>query len=276
MVNVGQNAPGRDEPGVKPAALELDENQMPNNGLLQGETMPEQRKVFRIEELMGPASSGDPADKHAESVPGTEILAELRALRADVARLHRTDEKLEPAMQIPVAEARRLKIELDVIGEAIKHTKEEIVTLQDRGFDNSRITRVASELEAVVDGAEQATNSILKSAEDIDEAARNLSALLQNNHEKNLAQDIQDRVTEIFEACNFQDLTGQRINKVVSTLSVVEDHLARMTEIWSVIERFNSEMIETGSGDGANLLSGPKLDGDAGHTSQEDIDKLFH
>lgn len=272
----GKMRRARDEPGVKPAALELDENQMPNNGLLQGETMPEQRKVFRIEELMGPASSGDPADKHAESVPGTEILAELRALRADVARLHRTDEKLEPAMQIPVAEARRLKIELDVIGEAIKHTKEEIVTLQDRGFDNSRITRVASELEAVVDGAEQATNSILKSAEDIDEAARNLSALLQNNHEKNLAQDIQDRVTEIFEACNFQDLTGQRINKVVSTLSVVEDHLARMTEIWSVIERFNSEMIETGSGDGANLLSGPKLEGDAGHTSQEDIDKLFH
>lgn len=272
----GKMRRARDEPGVKPAALELDENQMPNNGLLQGETMPEQRKVFRIEELMGPASSGDPADKHAESVPGTEILAELRALRADVARLHRTDEKLEPAMQIPVAEARRLKIELDVIGEAIKQTKEEIVTLQDRGFDNSRITRVASELEAVVDGAEQATNSILKSAEDIDEAARNLSALLQNNHEKNLAQDIQDRVTEIFEACNFQDLTGQRINKVVSTLSVVEDHLARMTEIWSVIERFNSEMIETGSGDGANLLSGPKLEGDAGHTSQEDIDKLFH
>jgi chemotaxis protein CheZ len=179
-------------------------------------------------------------------------------------------------MQIPVAEARRLKIELDVIGEAIKQTKEEIVTLQDQGFDDSRITRVANELEAVVDGTEQATNQILKSAESIDEAARNLSALLKSNHEKNLAQDIQDRVTEIFEACNFQDLTGQRISKVVSTLSVVEDHLARMTEIWSVIERFNSEMVEAATAGDGTLLNGPKLDGDAGHTSQEDIDKLFH
>jgi chemotaxis protein CheZ len=238
--------------------------------------MPEQRKVFRIEELMGPASPEGTSGQQIEAAPGAEILAELRALRADIARLHKSEEKPEPAMQIPVAEARRLKIELDVIGEAIKQTKEEIVTLQDRGFDDSRITRVASELEAVVDGAEQATNKILKSAEDIDEAARNLSALLQNSHEKNLAQDIQDRVTEIFEACNFQDLTGQRINKVVSTLGMVEDHLARMTEIWSVIERFNSEMVGSEGGDGANLLSGPKLDGDAGHTSQEDIDKLFH
>lgn len=237
--------------------------------------MAEQRKIFRIEELMGAAS---PENHPAESATAAnaEILQELKALRAEIARFGKSDQPAEPAMQIPVSEARKLKIELDVIGEAIKQTKEEIVTLQEQGFDDSRITRVTSELEAVIDGTEQATNQILKSAEFIDEAARNLSALLKNNYEKNLAQDIQDRVTGIFEACNFQDLTGQRISKVVATLNMVEDHLARMTEIWSVIERFNAETVEPASANGEGLLSGPALEGDAGHASQDEIDKLFH
>jgi chemotaxis protein CheZ len=239
--------------------------------------MPEQRKVFRIEELMGAAPSENPPREQSHAaLPNAAIIAELKALRAEIAQIRKGGEPSEPEMQIPVTEARKLKIELDVIGEAIKQTKEEIVTLQDRGFDDSRITRVASELEAVVEGTEQATNQILKSAEFIDEAARNLSALLKSNYEKDLVQDIQDRVTELFEACNFQDLTGQRVSKVVTTLGMVEDHLARMTEIWSVIERFNSEATQSAAGGADGLLSGPKLDGDAGHTSQEEIDKLFH
>jgi len=237
--------------------------------------MPEQRKVFRIEELMGVTRPENGSGLRDES-GAPDILAELKAVRAEIARLGKTDMRAEPAMQIPAAEARKLKIELDVIGEAIKQTKEEIVTLQDRGFDDSRITRVASELEAVVAGTEQATNQILKSAEYIDEAARNLSALLKNNYEKDLVHDVQDRVTEIFEACNFQDLTGQRISKVVATLNMVEDHLARMTEIWSVIERFNAEAVQPAPEDCGTSLSGPKLEGDAGHASQEEIDKLFH
>lgn len=238
--------------------------------------MPDQRKVFRIEELLGAASSENRDERTDPVAANAEILAELKELRAEIARLGRAKEQSEPALQIPASEARKLKIELDVIGEAIKQTKEEIVTLQDQGFDDSRITRVTNELEAVVDGTEQATNQILKSAESIDDAARNLSALLKNNYEKDLVQDIQDRVTELFEACNFQDLTGQRIAKVVATLNMVEDHLARMTEIWSVIERFNAESILSPATGADGLLSGPKLEGDAGHTSQEDIDKLFH
>jgi chemotaxis protein CheZ len=237
--------------------------------------MAEQRKVFRIEELMGAVPPAHPS-RESTTAADAKILAELKALRAEIAHLRKSDQTNEAAMQIPASEARKLKIELDVIGEAIKQTKEEIVALQNRGFDDSRITRVTNELEAVIDGTEQATNQILKAAEFIDEAARNLSALLRNNFEKDLVQDIQDRVTAIFEACNFQDLTGQRISKVVATLNMVEDHLARMTEIWSVIERFNAETVEPASANGEGLLSGPALEGDAGHASQDEIDKLFH
>lgn len=241
--------------------------------------MPQQRKIFRIEELMGhsppehaPNETSDVAARHAE------LMAELRALRAAIAQSQNVDRPtaVPQTAQVPLTEARKLKIELDVIGEAIKQTKEEIVHLQDQGFDSSRITRVAGELDAIVTGTEQATNKILKSSEQIDEAARNLSAMLKSTYEKDLTQDIQDQVTQIFEACNFQDITGQRIAKVISTLTMVEDHLARMMEIWNVIERFNAEAVQSASNNLDGLLNGPKLEGDAGHSTQDEIDQFFH
>ena len=218
------------------------------------------------------------ADPHGASRLD-EIMAEIRSLRAEVAQRGplagaaetRTD--AEP----PQAEVRKLKIELDVIGEAIRQTKTEISTLQEGGFDGARVARVAQELRAVVSGAESATEQILKAAEYIDETASTLCAALKNGHEQGLAQDIQDRVTQIFEACNFHDLTGQRITKAVATLALIEDHIARMTEIWSVIERFSTQHAAPSSGqNGDGFLNGPKLDGDHGHSSQDDIDALFH
>lgn len=241
--------------------------------------MPQQRKIFRIEELIGhmPAEQA-PSETSCVAAHHAELMAELRALRTAIAQNQNVDRSAASAQtaQAPLTEARKLKIELDVIGEAIKQTKEEIVHLQDQGFDNSRITRVAGELDAIVSGTEQATNKILRSAEQIDEAARNLSAMLKSTYEKDLTQDIQDQVTQIFEACNFQDMTGQRIAKVVSTLTMVEDHLARMMEIWNVIERFNAEAVQSASSNLDGLLNGPKLEGDAGHSTQDEIDQFFH
>jgi chemotaxis protein CheZ len=92
-----------------------------------------------------------------------------------------------------------------------------------------------------------------------------------------MASDIQDHVIKIFESCNFQDLTGQRITKVVSTLKFIETHIIRMMEIWGGIDAFKDYAPTARSerdGD-AKLLNGPKLDDDPGHASQDDIDALF-
>ena len=50
---------------------------------------------------------------------------------------------------------------------------------------------------------------------------------------------------KIFEACNFQDLTGQRITKVVGTLKFIETHIVRMMEIWGGLEAFKDIEAET-------------------------------
>lgn len=237
--------------------------------------MPAQRKIFRIEETMRTTPELQDA-LAAPSVPSLDVIAELRELRALMEQ--RMPDRGEPRAKAdrPAQDTRRLKIELDVIGEAIKQTRTEIVSLQDQGFDSARISRVAKEIDAVFDDTSRATNHILKAAEEIDQYAVALAGLLKGNHEQGIAQDIQDRVTAIFEACNFHDLTGQRISKVAATIRMVEEHLARMIEIWSVIDRFNLENGQTAAGSLDDLLNGPKLGGDAGHSTQDDIDRLFN
>jgi chemotaxis protein CheZ len=139
------------------------------------------------------------------------------------------------------------------------------------------MVRVTNELDAIVGGTEHATDIILSNAEEIDQMAATLIARLKDEQNVALVQDMQERVVKLFEACNFQDITGQRITKVVGTLKFIETHILRMVEIWGGIEAFKGIEAETiGQRDGdARLLNGPKLAGAAGHASQDDIDALF-
>ena len=139
----------------------------------------------------------------------------------------------------------------------------------------AQMARVTDELDAVVHGTLDATDGILSAAETIDNAGATLSRSL-TGHEQELASDIQDSVVQIFEACNFQDLTGQRITKVVNTLSFVEEHIVRMMEIWGGIESFKD--IEVGSSRTARATSPVERPGSSSRhdiASQDDIDALF-
>jgi len=130
--------------------------------------------------------------------------------------------------------------------------------------------RAAGELGAAVEGMEKAVETILQSAEVIDNCARALAGAHTNVHERKLAEDVQDHLTRIYEACNFQDLAGQRIGKVIDTLSTVDDRLASPG-----INGAGHGVSVTPSEPPARLLNGPRLDGEAGSISQRDIDAMF-
>jgi chemotaxis protein CheZ len=139
------------------------------------------------------------------------------------------------------------------------------------------MSRMAHELDAVVNGTEQATQSILSMVEEIDGIASSLIDTAPNEAEREVGRNIQERVVKVFEACNFQDITGQRISKVVNTWKFIEGHVDQMMEIWGGITAFKEFIPEAPpekEGDAA-LLNGPKLEEDAGHVSQDDIDALF-
>ncbi|MCC0050571.1 MAG: protein phosphatase CheZ [Rhodobiaceae bacterium] len=176
-----------------------------------------------------------------------------------------------------IEEARKIKDELDEIQEAIASTKKELATLHTGSFQGDGMNRVTDELDAIVSGTEQATETILAAAEVIENNAGDLRAMLKRGANVELVSDIQDQIVQIFEACNFQDLTGQRITKVVKTLHFIEDRVNRMMGIWGGLEAFNDVTPDAQpvKDEHEALLNGPALPDDESRVSQDDIDALF-
>ena len=233
------------------------------------------QKAFRIENYRGaPVESRDAAVTGNSS----QIIEEIRALRRLIEPQESLSASQMEAFKRELADAKQMKAELDAIQEAIEQTKHEIATVHTTGFKGAQMVRVTGELDAIVQGTLDATDSILTAAEHIDRDAHSLEAVVTTMQDRQVAADILEQVVKIFEACNFQDLTGQRITKVVGTLKFIEDRIMRMMEIWGGLESFQNIIVDdapVAEGD-ASLLNGPKLATDGGHASQDDIDALFN
>ncbi len=246
--------------------------------------MPVRQKIFRIELMRTGGAPHNMATADAGSTaPNHEILAELQALRGLLEQqTHETPPHAAPPTpqikpdQMTVGDLSRLRNETECIRRAISGTMQELATLHFGAFNGGNEGRVRRELDAVVDGTERATQQILEAAEGIDDAANTLSASLRSEQEHALSSDIRDQVVRIFEACNFQDLSGQRIAKVLETLQFVEDRVARMMEIWggrAAVEDHGTDLAARKHT--TKLVGGPKLDGDPGHATQQEIDAMF-
>jgi chemotaxis protein CheZ len=252
--------------------------------------MPVRQKTFRIEQTTpgGPprvAPNSSAAGGAGSALQHQEVLTELKALRdliehqapAIAPQLASDGGAGTTKEQITVGDLNKLKHETDSIHRAITRTMQELASLHFGAFANAGQGRASRELDAVVDNTERATQQILEAAESIDEAANTLSATLKHEQEQALSSDIRDHVVRIFEACNFQDLSGQRIAKVLATLTFVEDRVARMLEIWGgrdALKDYEAVAIAEHKTE-TQLVNGPKLNGDAGHVSQQEIDAMF-
>jgi len=155
------------------------------------------------------------------------------------------------------------------IVEYIQKTKQEIGHLQANDLRTKHIPQAGHELSAVVSSTEEATTKIMECAELILEA--------DSSDPDTYQQTVNGKVMDIFEACSFQDLTGQRITKVVDTLEHIEKRVSRFA---SAIRAKDSD--ETISEQEAKhkkrkedlLLHGPAREGEG--VSQSDIDALLN
>ena len=247
--------------------------------------MPVRQKTFRIEQMI---ASGEPRaapDAAGSALKHNDVLNELKALRdliehqapAIAPQIASDGEAGTAKEQITVGDLNKLKQETDSIHRAITRTMQELASLHFGAFADAGQGRASRELDAVVDSTERATQQILEAAEGIDEAANTLSATLKREQEQALTSDIRDHVVRIFEACNFQDLSGQRIAKVLATLTFVEDRVARMLEIWGgrdALKDYEAVALAEHKAE-TKLVTGPKLNGDSGHASQQEIDAMF-
>ena len=256
--------------------------------------MPVHRRRFRIEE----AFAGDlpislEVDDGEVGPMHREIMSELRAIRAQMGTAGQTmiagtigeaasretaeAHALLETYRAQIEQCEKLKVELDLIYDAISRTKREIAVLHGNSFNGEEMAKVNGELGAVVGGTEEATQQILEAAEAIDQAASAMAKVNSPDQQKLLSEEIQERVVSIFEACNFQDLTGQRIKKVMTTMKFIENHITIMMDIWGGVDAIKVHappIVDLREGDD-RLLNGPKVEGDVGHASQDDIDALF-
>jgi len=239
--------------------------------------MPVQRKIFRIEESahLRAANGAVTDDAEGGALHHREFMVAVQSLRELIGPRTEVDRDAVQRARAQIADAQALKHELGLIYAAVEGTRTEMSVLGAEAQSNERTARASRELAAIVGGTERATQAILQAAEEIDQAANALAASVKGSHDQGLAHDVQDRVVQIFEACNFQDLTGQRVGHVLETLKFVEQRVARLLAIWQDVEQFTPVALDAAAEGDQRFLNGPKLADDCGHATQDDIDGMF-
>jgi chemotaxis protein CheZ len=158
--------------------------------------------------------------------------------------------------------------ELRDIAAYIDDMKAEIGALQANELRESRIPAAGQELGAIVKATEAATHTIMECAEAVMAAdARDPAAY------KAL---VDAQMMLVFEACSFQDITGQRIAKVVETLQHIEQRVARFAEamrakdLAGCADERERDRTERKS---KLMLNGPASEGEG--IAQAQVDQLF-
>lgn len=242
-------------------------------------------RAYRIEKYLTPEQESAVVNNQQDE-RHDEIVALLKGIQksidagvsvnADAASKASSDQVNQEIINKQV-ELIRLKDEMRAIYHAIDDTKCQILTIKEIGTEGHEMARAAEELSMIVKGTEEATNTILYAAENVETNASNLIASIRDESQQAMACEIQEQIVSIFEACNFQDLTGQRITKVVKTFCFIEARILKMIEIWGGPENFlnvTPEELECRQGE-KGMLNGPSLETESDIVNQDDIDALF-
>ena len=146
----------------------------------------------------------------------------------------------------------------------IENARRDIASLRPDEIRQKHLPSATDELDAIVAATATATGDILDAAEKISSMADAVGS-----------SKLTDEVTRIFEACSFQDITGQRITKVVRTLKEIEAKVGDLVRAFGSIETAAGGPDAHGDGPSGDeaLLNGPQLPANA--RSQADIDAIF-
>ncbi len=166
-----------------------------------------------------------------------------------------------------------LYLELESLANYIEQAKSDIASLRPDEVNEEFIPKATDELDAIVDATAVATNNIMDCAEIIEAEIPNMPA--------ELGEVLTDATMKIFEACGFQDITGQRITKVIKTLSEIEDRVDKLVDAFGVeIAKLKKFDVPKPAEDGddkeisdEDLLDGPQHKHEA--NSQAEIDALL-
>lgn len=248
-----------------------------------------QKSVFSAEihlgRANGHANGHEPEAAHGPSLPAGDIdtlRAEIKALSDKIDGLSAGGVTAAAGgLQANVSSSdqaalEKVKAEVEAIAARITLTKQEIANLKHPLAKEDKLHSASMELSAVVKSTEEATSAIMSVAEHLEEIAREVSTQVTDAYVVSRLNEMTDQITKLFEACSFQDLTGQRITKVVKTIDYIEERIETMQVIWGRkdLEKLPMPDDEIVKKDGELELHGPQ--DAAAAISQDDIDKLFN
>lgn len=225
-----------------------------------------------------PVAAAPTAPVQIAELDQTEVLEAIKSMHDELRGLKSELRDIEVIPSEDSEMAKDVRVEIAQMVRVIAKTKQEIVQIKhpEQG-DADRFDKANSELDEIVAATELATQNILNSTEEIEGLVSQISRRAEGDPDvAEIVDSMNDHLTLILEACNFQDITGQRITKVLKTMRFVEERILAMINIWGA-QAFEylpveSEGAEGEAGDEA-LLQGPQI-GNEG-ISQAEIDALF-
>jgi chemotaxis regulatin CheY-phosphate phosphatase CheZ len=196
-----------------------------------------------------------------ETERGRWFLAEYarRNRHADTERVLEAVTRLERSLsaRTDAAPSDTIRSTIADMAEAIARTKAEIAAIRPSEDNFGTISNATIELDAIVSTTELATSEILANAERVQEIAWTMR---EQGLEPSFCDQLDGLMTQTYQACSFQDLTGQRIRKVVNVLHFLEERIEAMNLIWGGKDTRGLKA-ETPSME-ASLLNGPALPGE--------------
>jgi chemotaxis protein CheZ len=174
---------------------------------------------------------------------------------------------------------KKLQSEIFNLIHYIDRLRKEIAGIAQAKNSQTRFEGMADRLDAIIGSTAEATDKILGAMEGIDSAVDELRKHPDAKTIDALCDKIAEKTTIAMEACSFQDLTGQRVSKVIGSLRFVEERVNAMADICgrNEIETLSTSMDYQGDvdkDDDGVALEGPQAPD--GAISQADIDALFN
>ena len=168
----------------------------------------------------------------------------------------------------------RLKQELDGLSRYILRVRQEVAAIDRPNDPTDDFESMGDQMIAVVKATEAATDTIMEAMESNGEAVAMLRAKIDDPEQLALLDKITDNASQVFEACSFQDITGQRVGRVAKSITFVEERVEMLKTLLGEQEMADTEIV-TGEeqSEEEKLLNGPQLEGQG--LSQDDIDGLF-
>ena len=207
---------------------------------------------------------------------GTTLLKSLISLREEKGRIRIEDvgamlENMASTLQKDTPPDSFLRKEFEQIAQYIAEAKQEVAAMvpAPEAETPKNISKATMELGEVVKATEAATNTIMDAADVIQLIASEIK-------DPALVARLNAETTKIYDACNFQDITGQRISKVIKALEHVELRVVNLVSLFggALPEGYTPPQgAAKRERPDEKLMHGPQLTADA--PSQDEIDKLF-